>query len=564
MEKSKKKKAISMSRLAVSIATISSIVLTLACVFIASVFFELITVGVFEQMEVSITGAALKNADMDKLTYIVDETAKTVSQIDDPVKEFNSNPDAFIERFSYIQNDSRYKELWEYFNSTRKATESTCFVLVMIYPEENFWIYTMDASDYNVFPCGKLYEDDFSYYSGRPGVGFKGFVTISPTYGRVRTGGVPAYIDDEKGIYAYLLADIPVQRVRQKGFLFLVNTALVAALLTVISCLLVNFLVKKAAVNSLNMITEKAEEFVDSYEQRSGEHLETHIFEDMYEGNVTELQELSRSLVSMELETNSYLKDIDILAGEKARISTELDIATKIQDAAIPRNFDDYKDFTEFELYGDMKPAKEVGGDFYDFFLLDDTHLCIVMADVSGKGVPAALFMMVSKIAIKTRAEQGGNPSDILRYVNDRLSANNTMDMFVTVWIGILDITNGHVVAANAGHEYPVVTDENGTYALMKDKHGFVCGGMEGLKYKDYEFDIPKGGRLFVYTDGVPESQNREAQFFGTDRMVDALNECKDASPKETIEHMQKRIEEFVCGADPFDDTTLLSLWYKG
>ena len=210
-----------------------------------------------------------------------------------------------------------------------------------------------------------------------------------------------------------------------------------------------------------------------------------------------------------------------------------------------------------------MHPAKEVGGDFYDFFMIDDDHLCLVMADVSGKGIPAALYMMVSMIAIKTRAEQGGTPSEILVYVNDRLSANNSVDMFVTVWLGIITVSTGHVIAANAGHEYPVVTDEKGIYQLMKDKHGFVLGGMGGLKYKDYEFDIPRNGRLFVYTDGVPEAQNEKEEFFGTDRMVDALNQCKDMSPKDTIDHVKKAVDDFVGNAEQFDDTTLLSFVYK-
>ena len=260
---------------------------------------------------------------------------------------------------------------------------------------------------------------------------------------------------------------------------------------------------------------------------------------------------------------NSYIEDINRLAGEKAKISTELDIATKIQEATIPKNFADYDKYPQLELYGDCKPAKQVGGDFYDLFMLDEDHLCIVMADVSGKGIPAALYMMVSKIAIQTRAEQGGTPSEILYYVNNRLSANNDIDMFVTVWLGILTLSTGHVIATNAGHEYPAITDENGNFSLQMEKHGFVCGGMEGIRFKDREFDIPKGGKLFLYTDGVAESINRSQEFYGTDRMLDALNECKGLSPKATIEHMHESLNEYAGGADQFDDTTMLCIEYK-
>lgn len=564
MKKSGVKKSISMSRRAVSITTISSLIMTLACLLVASVFFERISIGIYEQMETSITGSALQNADQELLAKIILETDEAIDRIADPATQYQSDEQKYLQNFSDIQNSADYKALWNYFNTTRKSTESTCFVLVMLRPRENYWVYVMDASDYNVIPCGTLLLDDFSQYDGHPGKEFEGFVTFSPTYGRVRTDGVPAYIDEEKDIYAYLLADIPISEVRQKGYLFILNTALLAIIITALSCIFVYLAVKKTAVEPINNIAEKAEDFVDSYEKRYGEHLETHIFEELYNGNVSELQNLSRSLSSMELETNSYIKDIDRLAGEKARTNTELEIATRIQAASIPRNFDDYKHINELELYGDMKPAKAVGGDFYDFFLLDDTHMCVVMADVSGKGIPGALYMMVSMVAIRTRAEQGGNPSEILRYVNEKLSANNSVDMFVTVWLGILDINTGHVIAANAGHEYPAVADENGTYTLMKDKHGFVCGGMEGVRYKDYEFDIPRNGRLFIYTDGVPESANNNNEFFGTDRMLSALNQCSDKNPKQTIEHVQEEIEKFTEGVERFDDTTLLCLWYKG
>lgn len=564
MKKSGKKKFISMSRRAVTITTVSSLIMTLACVLVASVFFERITIGIYEQMEKSITGSALRNSNKEDLLYILNETADVINSMDDPVKLYNEDRDAYFQKFSLIQDNGRYKDLWDYFNGTRKSTESTCFVLVMIYPEKDYLVYVMDASNFNVMPCGELLEDDFSMYKNNSGIDFQGFNTFSPTYGPVRTDGVVAYVDEEKDIYAYLLADIPVSEVRRKGYLFICNTALLAMFITALFCIFVTWAVRETAVNHINHIAEKAEEFVDSYERRAGEHIETHIFDNLYSGKIIELQNLSSSLKSMELETNSYLKDIDRLVGEKARISTELDIASKIQEAAMPRNFDEYNSYKEFELFGDMDPAKEVGGDFYDFFMLDDDHLCLVMADVSGKGIPGALYMMVSKIAIKTRAEQGGTPSDILMYVNDRLSQSNAADMFVTVWLGILDIKTGHVIAANAGHEYPVITDENGTYTLMKDKHGFVCGGMEGLKYKDYEFDIPKNGRLFIYTDGVPETANDQNEFFGAGRMVDALNNCKNKDAKGTVEYMQKALKEFSDGSEQFDDTTLLCLWYKG
>ena len=211
-----------------------------------------------------------------------------------------------------------------------------------------------------------------------------------------------------------------------------------------------------------------------------------------------------------------------------------------------------------------MDPAKEVGGDFYDFFLLDDDHLAIVMADVSGKGVPAALFMMISKILVQNYSMMGLDPKSALEAVNEQICKNNREEMFVTVWLGMLDLTTGRLVAANAGHEYPVLKTPNGPFELVKDKHGFVIGGMEGVKYTEYELNLEKGAKLFLYTDGVPEATDIENTQFGTDRMLTALNECADSSPEQILQHMDASIRDFIKNAPQFDDCTMLCLQYFG
>lgn len=560
----KTKKRISMTRMAVSISVTSSLILVVICILVSTLFFQRESIKIYEDMETSLTRSALVEVDKGVLEDLITRTAEVVSTIDDPVSMRENQEADYFAKFSEIQDSDEYKKLWTQLNNSRRATISTAYCISLIYPTKGYWVYVMDSSDSNVQRCGELLLDDFNEYIRHPGMDYVGNVTFSQKYGRVRTDGVSIYTDDSKGIYSYLTADIPISTAFNNVKKFLFRTSVVALIITALACVGVFFAVNHAAVKPIDIMADKAEDFVDMYEDRFDSHLGTNVFEDIYDGNVKELTKLSSSLRSMELEMNSYLRDIDRLAGEKARISTELDIATRIQGATIPRNFADYDKYPQFELYGDCKPAKEVGGDFYDFFMLDDDHLCLVMADVSGKGVPAALYMMVSKIAIQTRAEQGGKPSEILGYVNERLSANNTVDMFVTVWLGILTLSTGHVIAANAGHEYPVVTDESGNYVLMKDKHGFVCGGMCGLKYKDNEFDIPRGGRLFLYTDGVPENQNTKEEFYGTERMVKALNECRDMTPEATVEHMHSSLNEFADGADQFDDTTMLCIWYKG
>ena len=247
----------------------------------------------------------------------------------------------------------------------------------------------------------------------------------------------------------------------------------------------------------------------------------------------------------------------------KERLNTELKMAGRIQENALPHVFPPYPDRDEFEIYASMNPAREVGGDFYDFFLIDDDHLCLVMADVSGKGIPASLFMMTSKSILQSAAKLGHSASEILTKANDALCADNQVDMFVTVWIGILDVHTGKVTAANAGHEYPAIM-QNGEFTLMMDKHGFVLGGMEGVPYTEYEFEMKPGDKLFLYTDGVPEATAKDNQMFGTDRMLEALNEVKDASPQEILEGVNRAVSAFVKDAEQFDDLTMMCIEFKG
>ena len=249
---------------------------------------------------------------------------------------------------------------------------------------------------------------------------------------------------------------------------------------------------------------------------------------------------------------------------EKERLDTELTMATRIQAETLPNIFPAFPEREDFNIYASMDPAKEVGGDFYDFFLIDDTHLGLVMADVSGKGVPAALFMMVSKILIQNIAMMGNSPAEVLRYVNNQLCTNNPEEMFVTVWYGCLDLETGKLEAANAGHEYPILKNSDGTFELIKDKHGLVIGGMEGVKYKQYELQMDPGSKLFLYTDGVPEATNSANEMFGTDRLVHALRMVENQTPKQILSHVDSIVKDFVKEAPQFDDLTMLCLEYVG
>lgn len=252
------------------------------------------------------------------------------------------------------------------------------------------------------------------------------------------------------------------------------------------------------------------------------------------------------------------------LTESTARIGTELNLAKRIQADMLPNLFPAFPDREEFDLYASMDPAKEVGGDFYDFFMIDDDHLGLVIADVSGKGIPAAMFMMFSKNIIANNAMLGKLPAKALEDANNSICKNNSEEMFVTVWLGILEISTGKVVAANAGHEYPAIKSADGGFELFKDKHGLVVGGMEGLGYREYELQLEPGSKIFVYTDGVPEATNADEEMFGTDRMIGALNADPGAAPKQILKNVRSAVDDFVKDAEQFDDLTMLCLEYRG
>lgn len=277
-----------------------------------------------------------------------------------------------------------------------------------------------------------------------------------------------------------------------------------------------------------------------------------------------EIQTLAESFQSMTERMKRYIEEVTRITAEKERIGAELNVATQIQADMLPRIFPPFPERSEFDIYATMTPAKEVGGDFYDFFLIDDDHIGLVMADVSGKGVPAALFMVIAKTLIKNRALMGGSPSEVLAYANDQLCEGNEAELFVTVWMAIIEISTGKGVAANAGHEHPVIRRKDGAYELIVYRHSPAVATMEGIPFKQHDFELNPGDTLFVYTDGVPEATNASNELYGTDRMLEALNKEPDADAKKLLENVKASVDAFVGEAPQFDDLTMLCMQYMG
>ncbi|MCR4762099.1 MAG: SpoIIE family protein phosphatase [Lachnospiraceae bacterium] len=368
--------------------------------------------------------------------------------------------------------------------------------------------------------------------------------------------GRSCYVVSTKSDDCYIIGFLPIEEAARFGQIdkLMIIIMIVVILLCVFKIL--SMLLSDRVIKSIERINT-------SVEKITGGDLE----EKLAVNNSVEFEKLSVGINSMV----DRLKTM--IAQEKARIEAELTHAKNIQKAALPSVFPPFPNRTEFDIYATMDAAREVGGDFYDFFMMDDDHLAMVVADVSGKGIPAALFMMVCKTLIRSRAAAGRSPADILIRTNAALAENDNEDMFVTVWLGILTISTGELTFASAGHERLAVC-QDGSWHLMDTKHNGVALGLFSPEELD-EFSgedgivddtivLKPGDAVFQYTDGVTEANGREKKLFGEKRLLEALADSPGAGPESLLPFVRGRIDEFVSGAPQFDDITMLGLIYKG
>ena len=337
-----------------------------------------------------------------------------------------------------------------------------------------------------------------------------------------------------------LLLEIPLSEVFWSRNILSYETALADILLFSIVYAMIYLLMQVIVVKNLNKVNDSLAKIT--------------------EGDLNEVVDVrsSQEFASLSDDIN---ETVDALKGyiseAEHRYEKELEMARTIQLSALPKNFV-FSEIREIDLFALTEPAREVGGDFYDFFFVGMNRLAIVIADVSGKGIPAALFMMRSKASIRSLAETGSSPGEIFYKVNNLLCEGNDADMFVTVWIGIVDLTTGEMCCANAGHEYPVLKRANGTYETVMDRHGLPLAAMEEMWYTEYSLTLRPGDKLFLYTDGVPEAINENEEQYGTDRMLAALNTVMDEPMENTLFAVRNDMSSFVGEADQFDDITML------
>jgi len=272
-----------------------------------------------------------------------------------------------------------------------------------------------------------------------------------------------------------------------------------------------------------------------------------------------ELGQLARTFSKMTRDLKNSIEENVREREEKKRISTELAVANEIQVSMLPNVFPPFPEKKEFDLYASMVPARNVGGDFYDFFLIDNDNLAVVIADVSGKGVPAALFMVISKTLIKYGGA-GNNLYEVFESVNKKLCEGNEAGMFVTAFMGIYNIPTGRFIYVNAGHNPPLIKKSCKTFEFINTEPNTVLAFLEDSKYKQEEIILEKGDILYMYTDGVTEAMNNNKELFGENKLISTLNNCRCDTPKDILNVVKNEVDHFTDGAEQADDITMLAL----
>ena len=465
-------------------------------------------------------------------------------------------------------------------NTFQKALFVVMFVVIGINFATSYWLQTQTAYQYSKQEIDDTIEDIKDRYNGnvlldKVSIGTHGMFDIIEPDGFIVKGKNEGYTlrDEElksiiekskEGFFTQTLFEkvslCKIKRLDDGNYLAVIlpeddvfryrdaqayENALANILLFTAVFFLVSFIVKQIVVDKIDDVNDSLTRIA--------------------KGDLDEVVNVRSSI-----EFNSLSDDINemvtalkgyIVAAEQ-RIAQELEFASSIQASALPSNFK-FPNRYEFEIFALMDAAKEVGGDFYDFFFIDESKFVLVIADVSGKGIPAALFMMRSKTAIRSFAESSQSPTEILNKVNLTLCDGNDADMFVTVWIGIIDLKNGEMSCANVGHEFPAIYRANSEYELLEDVHSMPLAVSEAAKAKEYKLKLNPGDKIFVYTDGVPEAINTKKEQYGTDRLIKVLNDNKNDLFKKLLPKVREDVAKFADGEEQFDDITMLGFEFK-
>lgn len=337
---------------------------------------------------------------------------------------------------------------------------------------------------------------------------------------------------------------------------YICQIILIEALIAILSGVVWVVYMRRRIVVPVQQLSEAALNMV--------EHLEDGNSPELVVKHDDELRVLADSFATMYCQVGAYIAKLETVTAEKERIGAELDVAAKIQSSMLPCVFPAFPNRNEFDIYATMDPAKEVGGDFYDFFMVDADHLAFVVADVSGKGVPAALFMVIGKTLIKDHTGLHDDLGEVFTEVNNILCASNSEEMFITAFEGVLNLKTGELRYVNAGHEIPFLCRKGGVFEPFKVRAGFVLAGMQGIRYRAGSIQLEPGDKVFQYSDGIPEAINSEKASYGMKRLESVLAKNSEKAPSELLPLVKADVDAFVGDADQFDDITMLCIEFKG
>lgn len=486
--------------------------------------------------------------------YEIAETARTFL-----------NPDRFTDYLATGQTDKEYEEINRRLSDLVDSTEAT-FIYVAAVDSSDYrtLTYIYDAvnskSGFDMYPLGYTAPGvDEKYVVNVKNMMTKGerateyLYSYSEESGAHTTAGLPVY-DSQGNIVAILGVEKAMTRLENARTSYVVHviegTAVAVVLFLLVYCL---FLYREMIAPIL-AVTKEAKRFA-----------ETNLPSDTLQSirKKDEIGVLAKAISKMETDIVDYIENLTAVTAEKERIGAELSVATQIQADMLPRIFPAFPERPEIDIYATMNPAKEVGGDFYDFFMVDERHLAIVMADVSGKGVPAALFMVIGKTLIKDHTKPGADLGDVFSEVNELLCESNNEGLFITAFEGVLDLLTGEFCFVNAGHEMPYISMAGAAYAPYKVRPGFVLAGMEGIRYKAGSIKLSPGDKVFLYTDGVTEATNGDNELYGRQRLDDILTKNTRMSATELLPAVKAEIDAFVGEAPQFDDITMLCMEYQ-
>lgn len=474
------------------------------------------------------------------------------------------NPDKFAHYLDTGQTDGEYEEILARLDALTDATNVTFIYVARVSEDYRTLTYIYDtvnsSTGFSRYPLGytasdldEKYTENVVKIMTEGGRAEKYLYSYSKESGAHTTAAIDVK-DSDGNIIAMLCVEKPMTRLEAARNTYVLHVILWTFAAIVLFVIVYTLILRRTVIKPILTVTDEAKRFAET--NVSSEHLMAITQKD-------EVGVLARAVGKMEKDIVQYTENLTAITAEKERVNTELSVATRIQANMLPSIFPAFPDRREIDIYATMNPAKEVGGDFYDFFMVDERHLAIVMADVSGKGVPAALFMVIGKTLIKDHTQPGKDLGEVFTEVNELLCESNSEGLFITAFEGVLDLVDGDFRFVNAGHEIPYICKKDDKFKPYKIRAGFVLAGMEGMRYKCGEMRLEAGDKIFQYTDGVTEATNRNNELYGMEHLTAILGENSALPPKRLLTEVKKDIDRFVGEAPQFDDITMLCLEYK-